>query len=98
MWCDGVIELSVTRIQRRAFLLVGVAYCPHKLTPFEIEFHFANRRDVEPLRTILRLGEVDQYGEIRWHRNANQSALIVSRRPQPNRDWAVAVEMTATHT
>ena len=98
IWCDGIIELSIARINRRAFLITGVAYAPNELAPFEIEFHFARRRDHEPARTIIRFGELDPDGEIKWHTNAKDAATIVANRPQIDRDWAVAVELTPAET
>jgi hypothetical protein len=57
VWCDGIIEMSIRRLHRRAFLIVGASYSPNNLAPFEIEFHFARRRDLEPVLTVLRFGQ-----------------------------------------
>lgn len=98
IWCDGVIELSIHRINRRAFVIYGVAYSPTNLAPFEMELHFSRRRDHDPLRTIIRFGELDPVGEIQWHTNEKHVATIVANRPRSDPDWAVAVELTPTET
>ena len=94
IWCDGVIEMSVSRINRRAFIIAGVAFSPVRLAPFEIDFHFARRRGKEPLRTIIRFGDRDSDGEIHWHKNWTNAPTALANRPKCNRDWAVAVELT----
>lgn len=47
------------------------------------------------MHIILRFSETDQYGAIKRHGNAKKAALIVSRRPNCDRDWAVAVELAS---
>ena len=98
IWCDGVTELSIRKLNRRAFLIAGAAFSPHHLAPFEIEFHFDRRRDQRPSRTIIRFGERDRDGSIRWHRNDKNAATMVANRPTENRNWAVAVELTPNET
>ncbi len=98
IWCDGVIELSIMKISRCSFLTVGAAYAPTHLAPFEIEFHFGRRRDHVPLRTIIRFGKRGPDSEIQWYANTKNAATIVANRPQYDRDWAIAVELTSTET
>lgn len=76
--------------------MAGLAFIRQTLAPFEIEFHFARRRDEKPKRTIIRLGDRDKIGEIRLHSNQKNAAKILANRPQIDRDWAVAVELTRT--
>jgi hypothetical protein len=98
IWCDGVVQLSISKINRCAFRLIGVAYAPNNLAPFEIEFHFARRRDHQPLRTIIRFAEADPNGEIQWHSNQKNAATILANRPHCDRNWAVAIELTPAET
>ena len=94
IWCDGIINLSIEQLNRRAFRLTGVAYSPTQLAPLEIEFHFDQRRNTEPNRVVVRFGELDSNGEIRWHAQDRFAGTIVANRPRRDRDWAVAVELT----
>jgi hypothetical protein len=94
IWCDGVVELSIRQMNRRAFVIVGIAFAPSQLAPFEIEFHFTRRRDKEPLRAIVRFGGCEDDGEVHWHSNLKNAAATLAKRPKCDRDWAVAVELT----
>ena len=94
IWCDGIVELSIKHLNRCVFLLYGVAYCPDKLAPFEIELYFAKRRDLEFQRVIIRFGEHDPIAGIRFPENQVNVDAIVQNRPRTNQDWAVAVELT----
>lgn len=97
-WCDGVVELSITKLSRTSFRIAGAAYCgnaaPCYLAPFEHEFHFAKRRDPQPARVIVRFGEVNANGSIRLRKHHKNAALIATNRPTQERDWAIAVELT----
>jgi hypothetical protein len=95
-WCDGVIELSIEKLNRTSFLIAGAAYCENSaagfLAPFEIEFHFAKRRDPGPARIIVRFGELDHHGSIRT--TQENPTVIAASRPTQDRDWVIAVELT----
>jgi hypothetical protein len=94
IWCDGVFELSIRQIGRRAFVIAGIAYGPSRLAPFEIEFYFDRRRSEQPVRAIVRFGACEKDGEIHWHTNRNRAAAILAKRPKCDQEWAVAVELT----
>jgi hypothetical protein len=97
-WCDGVMELSITKISRTSFRIAGAAYfgnsAPCYLAPFELEFHFAKRRNPEPARVIVRFGELGPNGSIRLCKYPRNAALIATNRPRQERDWVIAVELT----
>ncbi len=93
IWCDGVIELSIEKLNRRAFRIAGAAFGPNELTAFEIEFHYAVRRGRNPLRTIIRFGFAGPDGEIRQPKEKD-APRIVANRPRRDHEWAVAVELT----
>ena len=80
------------RVSRRAFRLVGAAYCPDELAAFEVECHFAERRSQVPMKTIIRLGVPGPDGEIRRAKEKD-ATRIVANRPRRDCDWVVAVEM-----
>jgi hypothetical protein len=67
LWCDGVERLAIERPSRTSFKLSGIAWAPDDFMPFELEFQFKNRRDVTPVRKVLRFGDIDANGEIRRH-------------------------------
>jgi len=98
IWCDGILQLSIDQLDRCGFLIAGVGYFPNQLAPFELEFHFANRRDLAPQRIILRFAELGHKDEIRWHENEKNAEIIFSQRPSLSKDWAVAVELTPIET
>ena len=85
-WCDGIVLLNVTDLQRTAFMVGGVGYFPQKLAPFELEFHYQNRRDLLTTKIALRLGNSSL---------SNKAPdTIYDRRPRGNQQWPVAVELT----
>jgi hypothetical protein len=94
IWCDGVLQLSIARLHRLGLAISGVCYCPHELAPFELEFHFERRRDLVPLRTVLRFGDLGHGRNGAMHTSAKNAVVIVANRPKRNQDWAVAVELT----
>lgn len=96
-WCDGITTLEITSNSRCSFSIAGIGYFPTYLAPFELEFHFAKRRDIDPISIVLRLGFRDglmpanREGPLRmW-----KEVVALSKRPQRNSDWAVAVELTS---
>lgn len=98
IWCDGVLALSITRPHRRMFLLVGVAYSPNALAPFEVEFHYARRRDTLPTKSIVRFGFADRTkAHEQRYKVANALGFaeqLLQTRPKTNQGWSVAVELT----
>jgi len=92
-WCDGVLELRIARTSRLSFRIVGAAYLGAcNVGPFELEFYFARRRDIEPTKVILRCGLRDDSGLV-WRRGRERNAAaIVSARPPRDDEWAIAVE------
>lgn len=94
IWCDGVVEISIEKLNRCAFRVSAAAYCPQRLAPVEIEFHFAQRRALQPTHSIVRFGKLDAEGEIAWYSNKNHASSIVANRPRRDADWAIAVQLT----
>lgn len=88
IWCDGIVELSITKTTRLSFLIVAAAYCPNALAPIEIEFHFPARRSCHPACVLLRFNDPGEGS------NSRDAYMVLSRRPQLDRDWTVAVELT----
>lgn len=92
IWCDGVMNLVMTRPSRLSFLIAGAAWAPNEVRPFELEFYFSKRRSLTPIRTVLRFGFGNSTGSGR-HRRCLDAEGIVANRPRRNPDWAVAVEL-----
>lgn len=95
IWCDGVLELSITRPRRLEFIIAGAAFCPYDMAPFELEYHSARRRDDQPSRTFLRFGDRRPSCGNGWQSNEKVACRIVANRPTDLADWAVAVEIVA---
>ena len=93
-WCDGIVLLTVADIHRTAFLLTGVDYFPNDLSPFELEFHFRNRRDFVTTAIRFRFGMLDHNGGLYTCEMHSNVEAILAQRPQNLQDWAVAVELT----
>jgi len=93
-WCDGIPLLQVADLRRTAFIVTGVGYFPHEYSPFELEFHFANRRDLVTTKILLRWGMLDGRGHLRTFGTRKDPRTIYSQRPQDVQRWAVAVELT----
>ena len=94
IWCDGVPLLEIKELNRASFLISGVGYFPHDFTPFEVEFHFNNRRDLKPDLVVFRFGLLDHDGALRLIRNNRHPSHIMHLRPKTNSEWAIAVELT----
>jgi len=95
-WCDGITTLDISSNSHCSFSLAGVGYFPTYLAPFELEFHFANRRDIDPSSIVLRLGFRNGLmpANATGDPSTKNDAAAFANRPQRNSDWAVAVELT----
>ena len=98
IWCDGVPLLEIIELNPASFLIFGVGYFPHDLTPFELEFHFNSRRELQPDSIILRFGLLDHNGGLRLIGHHKHPTYIMNLRPKTNSEWAVAVELTEPET
>jgi hypothetical protein len=87
---DGVYRLVIERLHRTAFKMMGIAFAPNALVPFELEFHFQNRRDQTPARKILRIGDIDNKGVLRRHSSKSIEKLF---QVYPDRNWPWAIEV-----
>lgn len=94
IWCDGIPLLHVADLNRTAFTITGVGYFPHELSPFELEFHYQNRRDLSTAKVTLRFGMLDGTGRLRTFATNKDPSTILGQLPQHVLDWAVAVELT----
>lgn len=92
-WCDGIPLLRVTDLNRTAFLLAGVGYFPNDFSPFELEFHYAKRRDMLTKKIVFRWGIVDGRGKLITFGTNKDPSTIFDKLPTQNRQWAVAVEL-----
>lgn len=94
IWCDGIPLLSLRDINRTAFMMTGAGYFPGDLSPFELEFHFNNRRDRLTSRIVLRFGISDHDGGLKTVACGTSAEQVLAQRPTHVRDWMVAVELT----
>ena len=93
-WCDGIPLLTVADIHRTAFAVAGVGYFPNELSPFELNFYYNRRRDLQAERIEFRFGALDGHGDLLTFSSGKDPATIFTRRPSDVRHWAVAVELT----
>lgn len=94
LWCDGIALMTVSDINRTAIRVSGVGYFPHSLAPFEIEFHWAKRRDLQTTKIVLRVGFAPASRVRGLSRIQTDPAELLSHRPTDDQDWAIAVELT----
>lgn len=92
-WCDGIPLLHISDLSRTSFFMVGAGYFPTDFAAFEIEFHYARRRDLHTSRIILRWGRADGRGKLITTCYAD-TQHVIDTRPAELSQWAVAVELT----
>lgn len=97
-WCDGVTELSLPEFAPTRFQFLGVAYVmnsgPCFLAPFELEFHFQEVHDQEPLHVVLKIGNRTR-PLIPCRNDVRHGIRVLENRPRRNRDWTIAVTLTS---
>jgi hypothetical protein len=92
-WSDGVFRLEIQETSRDQFKLLGVTWIDSAgTTPFEFDVELSPTDQDQLARTIFRIGTLDADGYPTFF---DQYAIgAIEMRPQRNRDWAVAVELT----
>lgn len=95
LWCDGVVNVEITRLNRSAFRIIGIAYLTRsnasRLAVFELEFYFEQQCDVVPSQVIFRIHpDVNPNAS----RRSSRAEKLLANRPLKNRDWAIAVTIT----
>jgi len=94
-WSDGVVCLEIDEIAQDAFKLVGVTWIDsHGLAPFEIDRELNAADDCRFAKTTFRIGTLDNQGHPTLFHSDIDWRCLVADRPQLNRDWAMAVELT----
>ena len=94
-WSDGVTHLELTHIGIDAFKFLGVSWIDSLgIAPFEIDVELSPPDGLHFTKTIFRIGILDDERvpclcdrNLVWIR-------VLETRPQGNRDWAMAVELT----
>ena len=97
IWCDGVLQLEVQVLNPVSFVISGVGYFPRSISPFEIEFHFTQVRDVTPEFTVLRFGQLVEFGGLCTFEPRTGYSRVMDLRPKTNLEWAVAVKLTGSN-
>jgi len=93
-WCDGIALLTVKDLSRTAFTVYGAGYFPYAFSPFSLDFHYRNRRDLLTTRIVLRFGFAGRDGGLHTFRNNVSYREVLSKWPRDIHEWAVAVELT----
>jgi hypothetical protein len=98
-WSDGVIHLEIQQTAPDLFKLVGVTWIDcHGVTPFEIDVELNPTDDRYFAKTIFRIGMLDDRGRPKLSDRRMDARSLLALRPQQNRDWAMAVELTPPGT
>jgi hypothetical protein len=94
-WADGVIVLTIETTEPDHFKLLGVTWIDcHGIAPFEIDLELDPADDTRFAKTIFRIGTLDDRGHPQILDRRLDARSILKNRPQQNRDWAMAVELT----
>ena len=94
-WSDGIIDLHIARTGVDEFKLLGLTWVDSLGTaPFEIDLHLGLPNDPYFAKTIFRLGMRDDQGKPKICDRNLAAGRVLNNRPQYNRDWAMAVELT----
>ena len=90
-----MIHLEIVEPGPDRFTLLGVTWIASLgISPFEIDLEIDPNDDTYFVKTIFRIGMLDYRG---LPAVANQNLAptrVLEARPQYNRDWAMAVELT----
>lgn len=94
-WSDGVIHLEITEPKPDRFTLLGVTWIDSLgIAPFEIDLELDPNDNMYFAKTVFRIGMLDNLGRpLVCNRNL-AATRVLETRPQANRDWAMAVELT----
>jgi hypothetical protein len=75
--------------------LLGVAWITAlRIAPFEIDVELDPLCDRIFARTRFRIGSRDEFGRPRLFDYVRRTDRVLASRPERNRDWAMAVELT----
>ena len=94
-WSDGVIHLEIVETKPGRFTLLGVTWLGSLgIAPFEIDLELDPNNQIYFAKTTFRIGVLDNHG-IPAVANRNLAPTrVLETRPQYNRDWAMAIELT----
>ncbi len=94
-WSDGVIHLEIAEPEPGRFTLLGVTWIGSLgIAPFEIDLKLDPNDDTYFAKTVFRIGMLDKHGHPTVSNRNTAPTRVLETRPQYNRDWAMAVELT----
>lgn len=95
-WSDGVVHLEISEQMPDHFKLLGVTWIDSLgISPFEIDVELDPNDDIYFAKTVFRIGTLDSYGRPSVCNRNLVPKSVLELRPRINRDWAMAVELTA---
>lgn len=95
-WSDGVIHLEISERVPDHFKLLGVTWIDSLgISPFEIDVELDPNNNKYFAKTVFRIGTLDSYGRPSVCDRNLATMRVLELRPRYNRDWAMAVELTA---
>jgi len=94
-WSDGVILLEIHTTSPDEFKLLGVTWIDSLgIAPFEIDVKLIPNIETHFAKTIFRIGTLDDFGQPKVLDRRLDDRQVLRMRPQRNKDWAMAVELT----
>jgi hypothetical protein len=94
-WSDGVIHLDIVNSEADRFTLLGVTWIDSLgIAPFEIDLELDPNDDAYFAKTVFRIGVLDDFGHPTVCNRNLAPTRVLENRPQHNRDWAMAVELS----
>jgi hypothetical protein len=94
-WSDGVIHLEIGEPRSDRFRLLGVTWIGSLgIAPFEIDLELDPNDEIYFAKTIFRIGTLDDCGNPTVAKRNLAPTRVLQNRPQYNRDWAMAIELT----
>jgi len=94
-WSDGVIHLEIVEPIPDRLKLLGVTWIGSQgIAPFEIDLELDPNDEIYFAKTIFRIGTLDNHGLPTVVKRNLAPTRVLETRPQYNRDWAMAIELT----
>jgi hypothetical protein len=94
-WSDGVIHLEIAEPKLDRFTLHGVTWIGSLgIAPFKIDLELDPNDEIYFAKTIFRIGTLDKHGIPTVAKPNLIPTRVLETRPQYNRDWAMAIELT----
>ena len=94
-WSDDIVYLVISQVCSEKFKLLGVSWIGCEgIAPFEFIVELNPSNDDYFVKTVFRIGTLDEHGHPTIFNHRIPATCILESRPRYNRDWVMAVELT----